>query len=684
MQLPFLKKSEKSHVSERHYLLAVEISPSTVKSSIWSVINGKTQVLAVGSSVSWDDQSVDSLVMAVDHTLTDATTRLDPSGKIQPEQLIFGLPTTWVNSDKIYPDKLQLLKIVSEKLALKPVGFVVTCEAIVKFLSHTEGVPPTTILLGFWPHFLEVSLVKLGKIVGSHLIKKSDHITDDVVEGLSRFSGVDMLPSRMLLYDSGIDLEETKQLLLQHPWQAPQTRLPFLHFPKVEILPSDFTVRSIALSGGTEVAQAIGLISSSDELGFMADTDIAQVSPPPPPPPPPDITPPSLPRPKLTLPKIQLPLIVIIIATSIAVAMTGLFAAYWFLPKASVTVWVTPKKIEHQFELLANTKSNSTSTTIPTVPAQSQEVTVSGEKTLPTTGSKVIGDKATGTVTIYNATDSTRKFPAGTILSSPSGLRFTLDEEVSVASGSGSAVNPLPGKTTAKTTASKIGSDYNLSAGTEFRVGTFAVLDVVAKNEAAFSGGTSHEVQAVSKTDISQLRSELSSSLKDQASQQLLQKVSPDQTIITESIDLQVISENFDHKMDDPADNLTLKTSVKATAIILSKIDLDSVVDNQIRPQIPAGFTPDSEISRTFTVKKTDKSSVTFTVQVTANLLPTLDRQQIIKDITGKYPLQAKDYLESLPAVAQIDILISPHLPERLTTLPRVSQNITLSVQPFK
>lgn len=695
MQLPFLKKNE---TSTREYFFALEIDHGLVKSAVWSVVNDKPQVLAVSSNQPWDDKAESSLISAADAALSDASSHLDPSGKVEIHKVIFGLPSDWVGVDKISSSQLHLLKALSEKLDLVPVGFVVTPEAATKYLQSTEGVPPTIILIGFWPHTLEITLVRLGKIDGTHLVQKSSHLADDVTEGLSRFSDIDMLPSRMLLYDSGIDLEEVKQLLLAHPWQSPQKHLSFLHFPKVEILPSDFSIRAIALSGGSEVARATGLISPSEtetettsesthsaaELGFIQDEDVATQSPPPPPPPsepePVPVVVPSKPKfkfPALHLPKIHLNFsaVAVISVLALLAVIGGLGAAYWYLPKAEVILFVTPKNLEHQFELVAGGKD---------LPAEVLEIPVSADKSIPVTGSKLVGDKATGSVTIFNNVPATRSIPAGTKITSPSGIKFVTDESTTVASGSGSSSNPLPGKTTVKVTASSIGTDSNLSAGTEFSVGTYPLYETSAKNDTALSGGTSRQAKVVAKDDVAKLRSDLTDTLKNQAKDQLSQKVSSDQQLIAESISLQSASEDFNHKVDEETDNLSLKLSATAHGLAVSKSDLQSIVDAQVNPQIPSGYVFDTDVTQSMTVKKADKTTATFQVRVSARLLPQIDAAQIAKDITGKYPDRVKEYLQSLPAVGQIDILISPRLPVFLATLPRIPSHITVSVRSLK
>src|SRR3989344_2934591 len=716
MPLPFLSKKPK--LDSREYLFALEIDHGRVKSAVWSVINNRTQVLSISTPVNWDDTTDDSLVSACDQSLSDAAARLDAAGKIQPEKVILGLPSDWLAQEKIAPVRLKSLKYLSHKLSLKAVGFVVTPEAMVRFQQHTEGVPLTAIMLGIWTSLLEMTLVRLGKTDRIHLIKRSSAIVSDVVEGLSRYSHVDMLPSRILLYDSGLDLEEIRQQLLAHPWKAPQTRLPFLHFPKIEILPSDFSIVAIALAGGTEVAQAIGLMSpvpdilpeiepqeivqpeAGVDLGFVAEQDVAQFSPPPviePVAPPispalkklavrrfPKISLRAIAFPGLRLPRFSVggkPLLIFLIAVLL---LAGLFGGYWYLPSSTVTLTVDKRILEHQFELVADTDAGEAGGDTGVFPAVYSETSVSDQSSVPTTGSKLVGDKASGSVSVINGTSVPRSFPSGTAITSPSGLKFMFDSDIQIASASGTA-DPnsyQPGKGTVKVTAAQIGTDSTLSAGTQFKIGTFSTLDFVAKNEEAFSGGSSRQAQVVSKDDISKLRQSLSASLRERAREDLVSRASDDENVIPESISLETESEDFSHKLDAEAAELNLKLEVKATGLVISNSELNSLVAEQIQSRIPEGFTQSGDISYTFDVKEAGKQKVALTVNVSAPLLPRLDNSQIIRDLTGKSPGQAKDYLAGLPGVLQVEFTFSPRMPSGLLTLPHVSSKINLVVTP--
>lgn len=693
MNLPFFKKKSPPS-SSREYLYALEINHHLVKSAIWSVINHKPQVLAIGCNASWDDQTNDSLVNACDQTLSDAANHLDVTGHLQPEKVILGLAPDWIGPEKILPEKLAILKFLTGKLSLTPVGFVVTPEAVIRYIQITEGVPPTVILLGVWPQFLEVTLLRLGKFEGIQLVKRSPKIISDVIEGLSRFAHLDMLPSRMLLYDSGGDLEDLKQQLLSHPWQSPQTHLPFLHFPKIELLPADFSIRAICLAGGTEVAQVsspeplVPEVLSPQELGFAVDSEtpasspIQSSQPPSPPSPHPKR---SFRLPHFHLPHIsrpRIPLLLPGLIIGLVLLAIGLGAAYWYLPSATVNLTVLPKSLQHQFDLTADTKISSVDAAGFKIPAQTIDVTVDLQKSIPTTGTKLIGDKATGTVNLVNGTPVPKTFPAGTLLTSSSGLSFTLDADVAVASAAGSA-DPnsyQPGKASGKATAAAIGSDSNLTAGTEFKVGSYSKLDYVAKNDTAFSGGSSRQVGAVAKADLAKLHDDLTASARDQAKTQLLQKISDSQIVIPESITLQTISDISDHKVDEVADQVGLKLSVKAVALILTHSDLDQLILDQIKSQLPANYAITNNYTQKFSVKSSANTSTILNLQVSASLTPLINQDEVKRTILGKQISPAQDYLKNLPGISKVDILFSPRLPKFLLTLPHVLSHIKVAI----
>jgi hypothetical protein len=714
MHLPLFKKTSDSH-PPREYLFSVEIITESVKTSIWSVINGKIQILAIGRVTSWDGVSIESLVSACDESLSDVTQKIDPSGKIQPEKMILGLPPDWVGDDKIIPEKLKILRTLTKELSLKAVGFVIIPQALVRYLHHTEGVPPTTILIGVRNEYLEITVSRLGKTDSTEQVRRSGNIGLDVAEGLTRFVGESMLPSRILLYDSGKNLEEIKQEMLTFAWQSPQYKLPFLHFPKIEILPPDFSVKAISQSGGDEVAKSIGLIkdepqtdtgdeqqlgtsASPEDLGFFPDVDVAvspeivkqqaEVAPVIEKAAPRIVEPPKSKRPvlryKFTPPSFKLSAKPVSLLLLLLVFVGVAFWYFWFQIKADVNISLSPQDLNHKLEFQVDPQIASPDFSSNTLPASEKSIEVSGEKTKTTSGSKIIGDKATGSVSIINGTSSPRNFPAGTSITSPSGLKFTLDTSVDVASASGTA-DPnsyQPGKATVKITAAAIGSDSNLTAGTQFRVGSFSSLDYVARNESAFAGGSSRQVQTVSAKDLTELRSSLVAELSEQSKAQLLSESDSGTLIIPQSVSFKTQSEKPNHQVDDVSDSVSLNLSLKATALSISRETLDKIISEQISTVIPAGFAQSKALDYDFEVLGVEEQKFRISVNATTELLPVIDKKQIVQKILGKSETEADSYLRSLPNISKVDVVILPRLFSWIKILPHVEQNIRISTTP--
>lgn len=708
MHLPFLKKTPVAR-SDREYIFSLEISSESIKSSIWCVINNKIQVLAIGPICNWDGQGDESLTAACDESLSEVTQKVDSSGNIQPEKVILGLPSDWVLADKIIPAKLKLLKNLTKELSLKAVGFVITPQALVRHLHLIEGVPPTAILVGVKKDYLEITISRLGKIALIENVRRSGKVGPDIAEGLSRFQDDNMLPSRILLYNSKSDLESIKQEMLNFSWQSPQYKLPFLHFPKIETLSADFSIKSISNAGGEEVAKSIGLIpppvesdtpsnktiddTSADELGFLQDADIALTPPPSvvvqsPTPIHKEPIPKSKPLSRLpNFPTIRLPNLrhkAILFIVPLLLFSGISFWLFWFGIHAEISVLPATKPLAHKIVLTVDPTLDETDFSTSLLSGKIVSTKVTGEKSKPTTGSKIIGDKASGEVSIINGTSSPRTFPAGTVLTSPSGLKFALDTSVDIASASGTA-DPnsyQPGKAIVKVSAVAIGVESNLSAGTQFKIGSFSSLDYVAKNDTAFSGGSSRQVQTVSKQDIAELRSDLVSSLSEQAKADFLSNTDTNVIIIPETISYKTITEQPNHQLDEVADSVSLQLTVEASGMSVVRQDLDQIVSQQITSIIPEGYSQFKQPDYEFNISSAEGKRTTITVNISTELLPEIKENELVHAISGKSVSEAQRYIKSNPGISDASITILPQFLSWIKILPHVESNIRLSINP--
>ncbi len=266
MALPKIisKFSQKEETEKKEYLLAIEIWDGEVKSAIWTVEEGKTKVAALGSRENWSQK--EELIEAADRSLSQASERFSEIGQ-EPSKVIFGLPEKWTDEKEIQPEYREILKEIYQKLELKPVGYVLTFDALIHHLKRVEGVPPSAILVKLAKDKLYLAVVEVGKKVGVEEVGRSQDLASDLREGLTRIEESKTLPARILLFDSE-DMESANQILIAHPWLKPQPngkKLGFLHLPKIEILPTDADINAVALAGGSEVAKSLGFEINEEE-----------------------------------------------------------------------------------------------------------------------------------------------------------------------------------------------------------------------------------------------------------------------------------------------------------------------------------------------------------------------------------------------------------------------------------
>lgn len=727
MEIKGILEKIRQREPKKEFLFALEIDHELVKSAIWGIMDNEVKVMAIGDTFPWEKE--EELVQAVDMTLSSVVQKFSPQQElVEPNKVVLGLPMDWVEQNKIILEKSQLIRKISKQLELNPIGFVLIGEAIIHYLKTNEGVPPTAIIVGLEIKRLTVSLVKLGKIIGTQYVKRSGNLGSDLYEGLTRFADQEVFPARILVYgkERGKDkLEEARQELMNYSW--PKEMVNFLHLPKVEILASDFDIQAIALAGGKEIsqgrAQSFSVVKEEvgeekekeekatdegvAEMGFIEGKDITQEAKPlvekEEPPPKPKISKQKLmtyftllpakikSRIRFNLPKFKVKFnfssrLAIIggILLALLVILTGSAVAYWwYAPKAKVTLYIKTMTLDENFLVRLDPSVQSIDKEKLILPAQKQEVTVNGGKTVATTGIKLVGEPAKGTVTIYNRTTNEKTFNAGTEIVGPNALKFSLDDKVTIASKSASSdYTEVPGKSSTNATALKIGPEGNLASATEFTIANFAKSDFVAKNDSAFTDGSSREVQAVSKKDQDKLVEDLTNELKKKAIEELKAKIDSQYKPIEESVTTKITEKVFSQDIDTETNEVSLKMKMKISALSYSEDDFTQMIQNQVNQSVPAGFEYKTEESETnFTLKEIAKDGVAiFTVRYKVKLISKLDLDIIRKNLSGKYLDIGRSYLESLPEVDSADFEITPTLPIKINTFPRIVKNIKIEV----
>lgn len=716
----FLLFSKKS-AENLEYYFALNIGVEKLTVALWTIDNGHLKILG---SLAQKYHSHDEIISLTDKLL-DQVLGLK---EIDVQKILFGVPNSWILDENLKDEYLKILRHLVKEMELTPMAYVAEGQAIVHFLEKMEGVPATAILVGFEQHHLIVSVVRAGKLDGVRVISKGAETAGaDLEKALLTFTEVETLPSKILIY--GEIGEELKSQLLSFPWMS---KLSFLHFPKIDLLTKDLEIKSICLAGASEINENIkfndtlipeitkstlGLVADSKEskpvsktgkveqadFGFVAG-DISEIKKA-------EKTEESAEetaefaiadqsniietddfeedKPLVKEPQRELSIkkyipkkfaslgVVLGILGVILVMVAGLF----FLPKAEVKIFVEPKILEKDAQVVADPNQKEVDEEGKIIPGQIVEAEVSGSSKDSATGKKQVGESAKGTVIIYNKTFDAKSLSKGTVLTGSNGLKFALDTSVNIASQSASDSGITFGKNTASVTASAIGAEGNLPSSSELTVGNFSSSQLSAKAEGNFSGGTSQDVTVVSSEDAQKLLAKLSSQLRAQA-QQKLQGQFATKKILEEALSENITKKKYSKNINDQAGEFSLNLTIHYKGTAFEDKDLRLIVSKLVTTQVPAGFQLD--ISKTETqadVSKLEKNGkLIFLAKFRANLLPKIDTEKIKNQIRFKTPEEAGNLVKSFDNVLGSEIKLSPSLPKVLARLPMLSKNIKIDV----
>jgi hypothetical protein len=362
----------------------------------------------------------------------------------------------------------------------------------------------------------------------------------------------------------------------------------------------------------------------------------------------------------LTIPILLVLLIAVILFTQI-------------LPEAIVSVKVVPKPIEATERLTVDIEAAGQENV---VLGKNLEKSVSGEKSISVTGKKTIGDAAKGKVTIFNKSTLPRTFKKGTTISTGS-LDFILDSDVQVASASETFTGSTFGKADANVTAKDIGSKGNIVAGKEFSISGVSSNIATARNESAFSGGTSKEMTVVSRADQDTLLRQLTSQLVEEAKTGFA--AGDGQRLITETIKTQVKEKTFSHEIGQEAKELTGTATILISGTVYADDEVQEIMTSVLKKQISDGYKLSEQSVSVKTANAVINRAGDININATASgmLVPSFDVDALAKQISGKSKKEATDIIKSLTGVGDVTITISKSL--FMDKLPR-SNSIKISL----
>ncbi len=283
--IPFLTKSVSTE-----FFLALIFETDKISSILFKEQEKTLVILSSHETpIDLEAASAEDLVVSCDNVISRIEMSLPDGANL--EKTIFAVPHSWVEEGKIKAERLLQLKKISTELALTPMGFIISIEAIVAFLQKKEGAPVSGIFVEISEKYLTAFIVRSGNIIDIKNGMIDESVETTVEKLLGQVTKLDVLPSKIILLHNK-EAEAVSQKFLSHHWTK---ELSFMHLPQVAILDKGFeneaiihgvaTQLNVTIKGEVAVSTSevdegeeehVNVSDKSDSFGFIKDADIAE------------------------------------------------------------------------------------------------------------------------------------------------------------------------------------------------------------------------------------------------------------------------------------------------------------------------------------------------------------------------------------------------------------------------
>lgn len=335
-----------------------------------------------------------------------------------------------------------------------------------------------------------------------------------------------------------------------------------------------------------------------------------------------------------------------------------LFLAIKVMPKAVINIKTDATTVDTNVPINLSTTATEVNEEDGTVPAKAVTQQKTYTQEVATTGQKNNGNKASGSVTLTNCSQSDDiTLPAGSGLSS-SGNTFITQQSVTVpASAFKKGVCQNDGKANVNVTAQSPGTASN--GATSFSVPSSSSLS----GSGSTSGGTDNIVRVVNQNDINNAKAKINA--KDDGVKSDLEKQLKKEDLfpIASTFNSGTPAVTSSNSVGQVADNVTVTENITYTMFGAKQDDLNALADKAIKDQIDTNkqsILDNGVTTATYTVNSQTATGAQVTMEGKASAGPELDTDQIKQDALGKKPAAVRASFRNNPDVTDVDVKLSP------------------------
>lgn len=352
----------------------------------------------------------------------------------------------------------------------------------------------------------------------------------------------------------------------------------------------------------------------------------------------------------------------------IAVLIAGLVWAVAYAPKATITIQAKTEKIEGKMSVTFDSELPRTEAKAGMVKAEIHEDKRNLTQAFTATGTKEVGEKAKGTITIRNC-DYPDGFTlqAGARFTSNSGKGFVSTQSVTVPKFTGSASScstsgGSAGKADVNVEAAAIGDEYNVSGQTYSLPGISGKVDAVGS---AMTGGSKRQITVVTQDDVNKAKAQLQQQDQNAIKSALKDGFDDNMRALEDTFVAKEGTAAVQPGVDQEASQATLTVPMTYTMLGAKNDDISAVLSGYFEEKID-----DKQKQGVFDngygrleIKVGDKPSpqkALATLETDGHLGPNINTDELKKQLSGKRHGEIEGQVMRLPGIENVESKFSP------------------------
>lgn len=346
--------------------------------------------------------------------------------------------------------------------------------------------------------------------------------------------------------------------------------------------------------------------------------------------------------------------------------------AYFFLPRATIAVYLKSQEKTISANIEASIGTNSVDKSKNIVPAALEQIIKEKTEEFEASGRKSGGGKATGSAVIYNEFSSdSQSLVATTRLETSDRKIFRITKGVVVPGMTKVGTETKPGAIEVTVEADKPGESYNIEPAT-FKIPGFAsgpkYDKFYAKSAKAMTGGAEGESPIVTSQDVSKAKEKLMVEAKKDAAEELKNSLPQERKFFEDAITTELVEAAPSAGIGTQTEKFSYTVKVKALALSFSENDVKEILKNSLTQEGGSVNRVNFENPLNYLLSELDpgKKFIKFEAKTDLNLAGGVDMENFKKGALGKNAVELESLIKSYPSIQKADINFWPFFVTRV------------------